>query len=95
MTPAQLVALDAGETAEAIQTDDERERKRVKREKEARAIDMLRPENQGTTSSVYKCSECGSNRCNLFDTNSRGAVQLASVPDMIVECLMCGFRFTV
>ena len=95
MSAAELVAFDADATADALQTDEERVRKRLKREKEARAIDMLRAENQGEASSQYKCVECGSHKCNLFETNSMGAVHLTSVPDMIVQCLMCGHRFTV
>ena len=86
------MALDP---SEALQTDDERARKRAKREREERAIEMLRADNQGETSSVYRCPECGGTRCNLFNTNSMGAVHLTSVPDMIVQCLGCGHRFTV
>ena len=49
----------------------------------------------GMQSDEYRCGACKSTRCNLFHTNSMGAVHLTAVPDMIIECLDCGLRFTL
>ena len=72
-----------------------RQAKARKKEMSDRAIDSLRHERQGTQSDEYRCSSCKGTRCNLFHTNSMGAVHLTAVPDMIIECLDCGHRFTI
>ena len=84
-----------GTLAAALMSDEERAAKAQKREREQRAIDLLRPETRGEQSSEYRCAACKGTRCNLFHTNSMGAVHLTSVPDMIIECLDCGHRFTL
>ena len=57
--------------------------------------EQLRPDLMGMQSDEYRCGACKSTRCNLFHTNSMGAVHLTAVPDMIIECLDCGLRFTL
>ena len=59
------------------------------------ALEQLRPDLMGMQSDEYRCGACKSTRCNLFHTNSMGAVHLTAVPDMIIECLDCGLRFTL
>ena len=78
-----------------LMSEEERKAKAQKREREQRAIDLLRPEMLGEQSSEYRCASCKGTRCNLFHTNSMGAVHLTAVPDMIIECLDCGHRFTL
>ena len=83
------------ELAEALLSDEQKEARQAKRQREARAIEMLRIDNMGEASEEYTCRECKSRRCQLFHTNSMGAVHLTAVPDMIVQCLDCGHRFTL
>ena len=81
--------------SDALISEQERARRQEKREREARAIEMLRSENAGEASDAYTCTECKGRRCALFHTNSMGAVHLTTVPDMIVQCLDCMHRFTI
>ena len=77
-------------------SDEQRDKRQKRQEKEARAIEACRAVNQGDATDVYRCPECGGNRCNQFATNSLGATHATtSVPDMIVECLECGHRFSI
>ena len=96
MSAAALCSLaESGGLSEELMTEDEQRAKAAKRERELRAIEMLRPEAQGEQSEEYRCTSCKGSRCNLFHTNSMGAVHLTAVPDMIIECLDCGHRFTL
>ena len=87
--------MEPGQLSEELMSDDERRAKVAKRERERRAIELLANDAQGEQSDQYTCTSCKSKRCNLFHTNSMGAVHLTSVPDMIVQCLDCGHRFTI
>ena len=90
-----LCLMDERELSEALLTEEERRLREEKKEKERKAIESIRIENAGEQSDEYTCQNCKSRRCALFHTNSMGAVHLTSVPDMIVECLDCGERFTI
>ena len=83
------------EMADALLSEEEREKKLHKRERELRALEAMSPDRLTEQSGEYKCPECKSIRCSLFHTNSMGAVHLTSVPDMIVHCLDCGHKFTI
>ena len=83
------------EMADALLSEEEREKKLHKRERELRALEAMSPDRLTEQSGEYKCPECKSMRSSLFHTNSMGAVHLTSVPDMIVHCLDCGHKFTI
>ena len=90
-----LCGMGEKELAEALLSEEQKEAREAKRQREARAIETLRIDNMGEASEEYTCRECKSRRCQLFHTNSMGAVHLTAVPDMIVQCLDCGHRFTL
>lgn len=92
LSATEFLQLDA---TEVTLTDEQKRQRLEKRMREARAIDSLRADAQGEASDAYRCPECSSTRCNLFSTNSMGAVHLTAVPDMIVQCLACFHRFTI
>jgi hypothetical protein len=95
LTVEQFGCMGDKELAEELLTEHDKRRRLERKERDARALEMLRVENTAEVTDAYSCESCGSRRCTQFNTNSMGAVHLTSVPDMIVQCLDCNHSFTV